>query len=107
MFAKGAPATSQMPLDQMERECVVPGRHRGVGGEDRRAPHFGERRLEVLPRVEELANALQHDEGRMTLVEVVQRRRQSQRTQHADTADAQDDLLLHPRLAIAAVQARR
>ena len=59
-----------------------------------------------MSALQELVDALEHHEARVPLVEVPHRRIQFQRPQRADAADAQDDLLLDARLAIAAIQAR-
>ena len=75
--------------------------------EHRRAPDFVERRIEGTALLAQLADALQDDEGRMAFVEVIDRRLDAERAQGPHAADAEDDLLLHARLAIAAVQPRR
>ena len=51
-------------------------------------------------------HALEHNERRMSLVQVPDRRRDSERAESADAADAQDDLLLQPGFAVAAVEPR-
>ena len=47
------------------------GRHRRVRGENGRATHLGEGRVEIVPGVEELADALKDDERGVALVEMV------------------------------------
>jgi hypothetical protein len=70
------------------------------------APRPARRR--TSPLLEQFADALQHDERRVSLVEVPHgRRRSPARAGHADAADAEDDLLLDARLPVAAVEARR
>ena len=54
-----------------------------------------------------LADALQHDERRVAFVEVPDGRVEPERAQRPHAADAEDDLLLDARLAVAAVEARR
>ena len=96
-----------MLLDEVERERVVTGRHRRVRREDGGAPHFLERVVEGRAASREIADALQHDEGGVAFVEMPDRRLDAQALQHPHAADAEDDLLLDARLAIAAVEARR
>ena len=66
-----------------------------------------ERVVEGRAALDEIADALQHDEGRVPFVEVEDRRLDAERLQRADAADAEDDFLLHAGFAVAAVQARR
>ena len=47
------------------------------------------------------------DERGVSFVQVIDARVGAHRLQHAHAADAEDDLLLHARLAVAAVEARR
>ena len=78
-----------------------------MGREHRRSPHFLERRVEAPPFLAEIADTLQHDESRVPFVEVIRGRITSHCLERAHAADSQDDLLLHPRLAVAAVESRR
>ena len=94
-------------LDQVERERVVAGRHRRVRREHRRSPHLLERVVERSALLDQLADALQRDEGGVAFVQVPHRRRDAERAQRAHAADAENDLLLDARLAIAAVEPRR
>ena len=81
-------------------------RHGRVRRENRRAPDGGERLVETHALGRELVDALQDDERRMPFVQMPDRRRDVERTQRADAADAEDDFLLQPCFAIAAVEAR-
>ena len=107
VLAQRAPATREVLLDHVIREGVVPGWHRRVRREDRRPAHLVQRLVEPAPRVYELADPLQHDEGGVPFVQMVDGRVQPEVAQHADAADAEDDLLLGPCLAIAAIEPRR
>ena len=60
-----------------------------------------------MPALDQFADPLQDDEGGVPFVQVPDRRLRRRAPQRADAADAEDDLLLHARLAIAAVEARR
>ncbi len=104
--AERAPGVRQVRLDEAERKRVVAGRDRRVRREDRRAPDFFERGVERVAALEQVADALQHDERRVPFVEVPRGRRRAHRLQRADAADAEDDLLLHARFAVAAVEPR-
>ena len=107
VVAEPAPAARQVRLDHVERERVVTRRHGRVGREHGAAPHFGVRIGKRVALLEQLADALQDDERGVTFVEVPHRGVVAERAQDAHAADAEDDLLLHARFAIAAVQARR
>src|SRR6185436_13877495 len=104
--AERAPRAGQMLLDQMEGERVVSGGHGRVGREDRRLADLLERVLERPAPLDQLADPLQHDEARVALVEMERAGADAERLERADAADAEDDLLLNARLAIAAVEAR-
>ena len=107
MRPERAPAAGEMLLDEVKRKRVVPGRHRRVRREDRGLPDLLERVVEGRPLLDEVADPLQHDEAGVPFVQVKDRRRHAERLQRPDAADAEDDLLLDARLAVAAVQARR
>src|SRR2546423_8929055 len=96
-----------MFLDEMKRERVVAGGHRCMRGEDRRLADLLERVLEGPPAFDQLANPLQDDEARMSFVEMEGAGGDAERLERPDAADAENDLLLDARLAIAAVEARR
>ena len=91
----------------MERKRVVPRRHRRVRREHRRLADLVERGVEGGAVLDQIADALQHDEAGVPFVQVEDARIRTERLQRADAADAEDDLLLDARLAIAAVEARR
>ncbi len=91
----------------MERERVVPGRHGRVRGEHRGGPDLLERRVEGRSLLDEIPDALERDEGRVSLVQVPHRRLDADGPEGPDAAKAQDQLLLDPRLLVAAVQPRR
>ena len=105
--AERAPRAGEVRLDQAERERVVSGRHRRVRGEDRRPAHRVERRFERRAALDLIADALQDDERRVSFVQVPGRRLDAHGLEDADAADAEDDLLLDARLAVAAVEPRR
>ena len=107
MLAHVAPAAREVLFDLVERERVVTGRHRCVGGEHRRAAHRGHGLVERGAALDVFADALQRDERRVAFVQVPHRGRDAQRAQRAHAADAEDHLLLDAHLAIAAVEARR
>ena len=106
MLAERAPSAGQVLLDHLERKRVVAGGHRRVRREHGRPAHFLERAIERAALVDELADALEDDEAGVAFVQVVDRRVQPQGAQDADAADAEDDLLLDTRLAVAAVESR-
>ena len=106
-IAERAPTAGQVLLHHMEREGVMPRRHRRMRREDRRPTDLLERLVERLAVVDELADALQDDEAGVPFVQVEHRRRRTQRAQDAHAANAEDDLLLDAHLAIAAVEAGR
>ena len=83
------------------------GGDRRVRREHRRPPHLLERVVEAPAALAEVADALQDDERGVAFVEVIDRRVDAHRLEHAHAADAEDDLLLDARLAVAAVEARR
>ncbi len=91
-------------LDELLGEHLVAGRDRRVGREDRRRPDLLERLGDRHPPLDERAHALEHEEGRVALVEVEHGRPDAQRFERADAADAEQQLLADPVLAVAAVQ---
>ncbi len=105
--AERAPGAREVGFDEAEGKRVVACRHRRVRRENRRAPDRLERRLERRAALDEIADALQHDKRRVAFVEVPGRWLNAHRLERAHAADAEDDLLLDARLAIAAVEARR
>ena len=107
MIGERAPRALQVMLHAIEREGIVARGHRRMRREDRRPPHGGQRVVEAHAFGDVLVDALQDDECGVPFVEVPHGRCDAERAQRANAADAEDDLLLQPRLAIAAVQARR
>ena len=107
VLAQLAPGAGQVLLDELEREGVVAGGHRGVGREHGGAAHQRDGLVERAPLLDLLADPLHHHEGGVPLVEVPDGRLDAHRAQHADAADAEDDLLLDAGLAVAAVQPGR
>ena len=105
--AERAPRAGKMRLHEGERKRVVAGGHRRVRREDGRPPNALERRFERRAFFDPIADALQDHEGRVPLVQMPGGRLDAQRLERAHAADAEDDLLLDPRLAIAAVEPRR
>ncbi|CAB4734347.1 unannotated protein [freshwater metagenome] len=100
-------------LDQAAREAVDPRRHRGVGGEHRRRAADLERGVEVELRPGfgdgELADPLEPEEAGVTLVGVEDlglgvTGDPSVGTQGAHPADAEQQLLAQPVLAVAAIE---
>ena len=59
------------------------------------------------PRFDLIADALQDDERRVALVQVPGGRLDAHGLEDADAADAEDDLLLDARLAVASIETRR
>ena len=104
---------AEVLLDQLAREPVDAGRHRGVGREDGRAAADLERGVEVEPGAvlghRELADPLQAEEAGVALVGVEhlglgRAGDPAEGAERADTADAEQELLVQPVLAGAAVQ---
>ncbi len=105
--AERSPRAGEMLLDEVERERVVSRGNRRVRREDRRLAHVVERRLERFAPLDQIADPLEDDECRVPLVEVPRRRVRAHRFQRTYAADAEDDLLLDARFAVAAVEPRR
>ena len=101
-----APAAGQVRLDQIERKRVVAGGHRCVRREHGGFADFLERRFEARAVLDEVADALQHDESGVSFVQMEHARLDAERLQHANAADAENDFLLDARFAITAVQTR-
>ena len=70
-------------------------------------PDRVERRFERRAVLDLIADALQDDERRVSFVQVPGRRLDAHGLEDADAADAEDDLLLDARLAVASVETRR
>ena len=95
----------EVPAGELAVEHLVPGRDGRVRREDRRRAQPLERLVLVDALVlDELAQPLELEEGRMAFVEVEDGRVEPELAQHADTAHAEHDLLAQPVLAVAAVE---
>ena len=80
---------------------------RGMGREDRRCPDGREGLIEIESLCDVFVDAVQDNESGMSFVQVPCGRRDAERAEGADAADPEDDFLLQPRFAIAAVETRR
>ena len=89
---------------QVGGEALVPGRYRGVDGEDGPGANLRERVVERGSLGHQLARLLHEHERGVALVEVPGRRGDAQLAQGADAADAEDELLVQPHLATAHVE---
>ena len=101
-----APCPLQVMLDAVERKRIVTGGDGRVGCEDGGAPHGRQRLIEAHALGDVLVDALQDHECGVPFVQMPDSRRDSQRAQRPNAADAEDDFLLQARFAIAAIQAR-
>ncbi len=84
----------------------MPGRHGRVRREHRRVTDLGQRQIEARAVLDQIADPLQDHEGGVALVQMEHAGLVAQRLERPHSADAQDDLLLDARLAIAAVEPR-
>ncbi len=115
MRSTGTPVTALSPPKycaiSVAREAVDAGGHRGVRGEDRAGADGLQRLVErEALRLDELADALEAEEAGVALVGVEHlglggAGDAAERAQRAHAADAEQQLLLQPVLAAAAVQA--
>ena len=112
--ARAGAGVGEVLLDERPGEPVDPGGDRRVRGEHRRGASDLERGVEVQARTGgvdgELADALQPQEPRVTLVGVEDLGRlvpgdARERPQRLDPADAEQQLLAQPVLGVAAVEA--
>jgi hypothetical protein len=85
-------------------EHLVAGGHRRVCGEDRRPTHLFDRVRRRHPVGAERTDALERQERRVALVHVEDGRLDAERRQRAATPHAEQELLPHTVLAIAAVK---
>ena len=69
--AERAPAAGEMLFDEVKRERVVSRRDRRVRGEDRRLADLLERVVERRALRDQIVNALEDDEARVSFVQVV------------------------------------
>ena len=102
------PEVGEVAVHQVEAEDVVAGGDGGMGGEDGVGGGDLARDLEgnVQP-LDQLAAALQAEEGGVAFVHVPDRGVDAERAQGAHAADAKHDLLGDAHLVVAAVEARR
>ena len=98
---------AEVGLEQRGIEDIVSGRHRGVRGEHRARGDDLQRACQGVALLHVLAAALQHQEGRVALVDVPRGGLQAEAAQHARAADAEHYLLLQAHLATAAVELAR
>jgi hypothetical protein len=95
----------EIPPYELGIEHLVPGRHRRVRGEHGRGAQPLERLVRRQPLLlDELAHALELEEGGMALVHVENGRLEAEPAQNADAADSEHELLPQPVLAVAAVE---
>jgi hypothetical protein len=97
-------AFAEIVPDHVLGEMVVAGGHGGVGGEYGVGRHRLQGGVEGQPALHLAADALQHQEGGVTLVDVKGRGLDPQGLQGAHAADAQDDLLLDAGVLVAAIE---
>ena len=60
-----------MGFDEVKRKRIVSRGNRRVRGEDGGATNFVQRALEIRARFAQIADALQHDEGGVPFVQVI------------------------------------
>ena len=99
---------AQVLFDQSGVEAVVAGGHGRVGGEDGVLGDFAERFVERQAVVgHPLANHFERSECAVAFVEVVDARRDAQRAERLDAADAEHQFLADAGADVAAVEAAR
>src|SRR5205814_8424311 len=102
-----SPRIGQVRFDEMKRKRIVSGRYRCMRCEDGRLANLFEGGVERVTVLDVIADALQDDERGVSFIEMPCSRRHAECLQRAYAADPENDFLLHPCLAIAAVQACR
>jgi hypothetical protein len=96
---------AEILFDHPHREGVVARGHRRVRREARAGLHCLSSRREIEPvLLHQHPDALQHRERRVPLIHVAHRGDLPEQLERANAADAQNDLLLDPRVLIAAIQ---
>ncbi len=106
--AESIAGRAQVFFDEAAVEAVVTGRHRRVRGEARVLRHFAKRFVERHAIVfHHLTNDFERSERTVTFVQVIHARRDAERLERLDAADAKDDFLANARALVAAVQAAR
>ena len=91
-------------LEQVPREAIDAGRHRGVRREHPARPHRFDRLGERQPLLGPLPHPFEAEEPGVALVGVEHLGMQAERPQGPDAADAEHDLLAEPVLLVAAVE---
>jgi len=102
--AEPGPEPAEIGPHQGVVEDVVARGHGGVGREDGARRDQLEGAREVEPLLHLLAAALEHQEGRVPLVDVPDGRREPEGTQRPCPPDAEGDLLLDPGFGVAPVE---
>ncbi len=102
--AGGLGQLADVAHDEVLVELLVTGRDGRVRREDRRPAHMLEGVCRLHPLRRELAQPFDLQEGRVALVQVEDVRLDPERRERADTADAEQELLADPVLAVAAVE---
>ncbi len=103
--AGGHAAGAEVARHQLVREAVDAGRHGRVRREERARAHDLQRVLRVAAALDEHAHALEREEARVPLVHVEHGGLDAAGGERLDAADAEQDLLPQPVLAVAAVEA--
>jgi len=104
--AKLGPDIREVLVNQPQRELVVAGRYRSVGGENIRLAHALLGGIQVHAGGHVFAQALDYQESRVALVHVPNNRLEAQQPQRAHPANSQQNFLRNTRIGITAVQAR-
>ena len=99
------PAAAEVARHEITREAVDAGGHRRVRREDGACAHDLQRMLGIDSVLDEAAHALHREEAGVALVHVEHGGLDATGRERLDTADAEQDLLAQPVLAVAAVQA--
>ena len=99
---------SEILLDEVRSENLVPRRNRRVSREAGAGPNrLARGRIIDVLLFHQDANSFEAAERGMAFVEMTDRRRLAQRSQRPQAPDSQHDLLLDPRLLVAAVKLGR
>ena len=99
------PAAAEVARHEITREAVDAGGHRRVRREDGACAHDLQRMLGIDLVLDEAAHALDREEAGVALVHVEYGGLDATGGERLDAADAEQDLLAQPVLAVAAVQA--
>ena len=101
------PEAAKILVHEVVGKGIVAGGHGGVGGKDRGATDLLGGLVQAVAGLGQLAQALQHQKGRVPLVQVPGAGLDAQGAQDAHAAQAQHDLLADARFLVAAVEPRR